>query len=85
MKKKNKNVNILDRDKLSEKIIDIYSVDVFEQKLREEISEELADNLIYAFERMTENLNNEELLDLAEQYNIDIKEYFDEEQRGSIW
>ena len=79
MKKKNKNVNILNRDKLSEKIIDIYSVDVFEQKLREEISEELADNLIYAFERMTENLNNEELLDLAEQYNIDIKEYFDEE------
>ena len=80
MKKKNKNVNVLNRDKLSEKIIDIYSVDVFEQKLREEISEELADNLIYAFERMTENLNNEELLDLAEQYNIDIKEYFDEEQ-----
>jgi len=79
MKKKNKNVNVLNRDKLSEKIIDIYSVDVFEQKLREEISEELADNLVYAFERMTENLNNEELLDLAEQYNIDIKEYFDEE------
>lgn len=78
--KKDKVFERLNCDKLAEKLIDSFSVKLFEKQMTEELNEKEADNIMFLFERKIRNASSQELLDEADILGIDIYDFFESEE-----
>ena len=67
---------VLDRDRLMQKIIDCYSVRLYERQMKEEINESTADKIMYAYEKRLRDMEDAELLNEADLFMDSCLDYF---------